>query len=198
MLGLVVGIGAMRSCSVAPPPLIPALTSSVTFVRPTPDLLVAVRDLARLESAAFHMERVIDLTDQQSTLFGLITSEDAILLVAVAEITAGIDLGKLTAADVVADAVEGKASISLPAPELLHVTLDNQKTYVHTRKTGVLAARRENLETRARQEAERTLVQAAREQGLLTRAADNARRTVEVLVRSLGYRKVEVTVRSGS
>jgi hypothetical protein len=52
------------------------------------------------------------------------------------------------------------------------------------------------LEARARKEAERTLVESARQAGLLNRAGDNARRTVEALVHSLGYDKVEVTVRS--
>jgi len=165
-------------------------------VRPTPDVLVAVRDLARLESASFHMERVIDLSDKQSKLWGMLNTEDAILLVAVAEVTGGIDLQKLAAADVVVDPVARSARINLPAPEVLHAALDNDKTYVHSRKTGTLAERRDNLETRARQEAERTLVESARQAGLLKRSGDNAKRTVEALVHSLGYDRVEVTVRS--
>jgi hypothetical protein len=39
------------------------------------------------------------------------------------------------------------------------------------------------------------LIESARQAGLLKRAADNARRTVEALVHSLGYDKVEVSVR---
>jgi hypothetical protein len=194
-LGIGGGLFLIKSCSVTPPPLLPPMTSSVTVVRPTPDVLVAVRDLARLESASFHMERVIDLSDKQSKLWGMISTEDAILLVAVAEVTAGIDLQKLTAADVTVDPARRTARIELPAPEVLHAALDNDKTYVHSRKTGTLADRRENLESRARKEAERTLIESARQAGLLQRASDNARRTVEALVHSLGYDKVEVSVR---
>lgn len=194
-LGIGLGLFALKTCSTPPVPLLPPMTSSVTVVRPTPDVLLAVRDLARLESAAFHMERVIDLSDKQSKLWGMVTTEDAILLVAVAEISAGIDLQKLTAADVVVDPAKRKARIELPAPEVLHAALDNEKTYVHSRKTGTLADRRENLETRARKEAERTLIESARQAGLLNRAGENARRTVEALVHSLGYDTVEVTVR---
>jgi hypothetical protein len=194
-LGVGFGLFALKSCTTPPTPLLPPMTSSVTVVRPTPDVLLAVRDLARLESAAFHMERVIDLTDKQSKLWGMVTTEDAILLVAVAEITAGVDLQKLTASDVVVNPAKRTARIELPAPEVLHAALDNEKTYVHSRKTGTLADRRENLETRARKEAERTLIESARQAGLLNRAGDNARRTVEALVHSLGYDTVEVTVR---
>src|SRR6478752_2395096 len=197
-LGMGLGLFALKSCSVAPPPLLPPMTSSVTVVRPTPDVLLAVRDLARLESAAFHMERVIDLSDKQSKLWGIVSTEDAILLVAVAEITAGVDLQKLTADQVVVDPARRTARIELPAPEVLHAALDNEKTYVHSRKTGTLADRHENLESRARREAEKTLVDSARQAGLLTRASDNARRTVEALVHSLGYDKVEVSVRSAN
>ena len=197
-LGIGGGLFALKSCSATPPPLLPPMTSSVTVVRPTPDVLVAVRDLARLESASFHMERVIDLSDKQSKVWGLISTEDAILLVAVAEVTAGIDLQKLTAADVTVDPARRTARIELPPPEVLHAALDNDKTYVHSRKTGTLADRRENLESRARKEAEHTLIESARQAGLLTRAADNARRTVEALVHSLGYDKVEVSVRPAS
>jgi hypothetical protein len=195
-LGVGAGLFAIKTCSTPPAPLLPPMSSSVTMVRPTPDVLLAVRDLARLESASFHMERVIDLSDKQSKLWGMVTTEDAILLVAVAEISAGIDLQKLTAEDVVVDPARRTAKIQLPAPEVLHAALDNDKTYVHSRKTGTLAERRENLETRARKEAERTLIESARQAGLLTRAAENSRRTVEALVRSLGYDKVEVSVRS--
>jgi hypothetical protein len=195
-LGIGVGLFALKSCTTAPAPLLPPMSSSVTVVRPTPDVLVAVRDLARLESASYHMERVIDLSDKQSKLWGLVATEDAILLVAVAEVSAGIDLQKLSAADVVVDPPHRIARVELPAPEVLHAALDNDKTYVHSRKTGTLADRHENLESRARKEAERTLIDAAKQAGLLNRASDNARRTVEALVHSLGYDKVEVTVRS--
>jgi hypothetical protein len=194
-IGVFFGILGSKSCSAPALPVIPPLSSSVTVLRSTPSVLVAVRDLARLESASFHMERVIDLTDKQSQLFGLIQTEDAILLVAVADVSAGVDLQQLTTDDVVVSPDRKTAKITLPAPQVFHAELDNSKTYVHTRRTGVLATRKENLETRARQEAERTLVDAALQAGLLTRASDDARRAVEGVVRALGYEQIEITVR---
>jgi hypothetical protein len=196
--GLLCGALFVKSCSAPALPVIPPLSSSITVVRPTPDVLVAVKDLARLESASFHMERVIDLTDKQSRLFGLVQTEDAILLVAVADVSAGVDLQKLTTDDVHVDGEKKSATLTLPAPEVFHAELDNSKTYVHTRRTGALASRQENLETRARQEAERSLIDAALQGGLLSRASDNAKRAVEGLVRGLGYEQVEVTVRAAA
>lgn len=176
-------------------PSLPPASSSVTVVRPLPNVLLAVRDLARLESTSFHMERVIDLTEKQSRLFGLIETEDALLLVAVADVTAGVDLGKLRESDVQVDRVAGRVSLVLPPPEILNVTFDPAHTYVHTRRTGLLAQRQESLEARARGEAERELVEAAKQAHILERAEDSARRVISGLVRSLGYASVEIRPR---
>jgi hypothetical protein len=196
--GVLVGVlvGGLVAGSLTPKlPSMPPLSSSVTVVRPTANVLAKIQDLRRLESVSFHMERVIDLTEKQSQLFGLLETEDAILLIAAADVRAGVDLAKLGPADVVVDMEKRTARIALPPAEIFGAALDGEKTYVHTRKTGVLARRRENLETRARQEAERTLVEAAREAGILARAEENATRAVRELVRSLGYERVDVSVR---
>jgi hypothetical protein len=107
-------------------------------------------------------------------------------------VTAGVDLAKLSDADIEVDQSARRVVVRLPAAEIFHSALDNQRTYVHTRRTGLLARRQEALETRARSEAERALLDAAREAGILDRAEESARQTVERLVRSLGYDVVEV------
>jgi hypothetical protein len=199
ILGVVVAaavlVGGLLGFGLAPRrPLltVPPASSVSSTVHSLPNVLLAVRDLSRLESVAFHMERVIDLTEKQSRLFGLIEGEDAILLVAVADVTAGVDLAKLSAGDVELDQTQHRALIRLPPAEIFHAALDNQRTYVHTRRTGLLARRQEALEARARSEAERALLDAAREAGILERAQESAQRAVERLVRSLGYSAVEV------
>jgi len=162
-------------------------------LRNRPHVVQAVRDLSRLEGASMHLERVIDLTDRQSRFFGLVQTEDAILLVAAVDVTAGVDLGKLKAEDVTADWETRSVRIVLPRPEVFSERLDSKRTYVHARTTGLLAKRDESLEGRARQEAERQAAQAAIDAGLLDRAGANASRAVEALARSLGYEKVEVS-----
>lgn len=167
---------------------------SVEIVRPTPSVVTALRDLARLESAEAHVERVVDLRDRQSVFFGAVDADDAILLVAAGDIVAGVDLSQLPDDAIEADITTHRVRIRLPPAQVFSARLDNQRTYVHTRTTDVLARRSQTLETRARQEAERTLQAAALEGGLLTRADRNAARTVESLVRSLGYTDVDVQV----
>jgi len=169
-----------------------------TVLRSTPSVIVAVRDLARLEGEEYRVERVISLEDQQSRFFGLIDAKDALLLVASGTIVAGVDLSQLRDGDVEVDESRRAARITLPSSTVFSARLDSDKTFVFARNTDVLAKRAESLETRARQEAERTLLAAAEEGGISQRSNDNVRRTVETLVRSLGYTSVTVAFREPS
>ncbi|MEO9235413.1 MAG: DUF4230 domain-containing protein, partial [Polyangiaceae bacterium] len=126
-----------------------AAPASSISVKPTNTLLVAVRDMARLETNEMHFEKVIDLTDKQSRFFGLVDATDAILLVASGDVTMGVDLGKIQDTDVAMDPQTHIATITLPAPEIFSTRLDEKQTYVYTRSTSTLAERNEQLETRA-------------------------------------------------
>ncbi|HWP07016.1 MAG TPA: DUF4230 domain-containing protein [Polyangiaceae bacterium] len=164
--------------------------------KPLPDVITQVRELSRLEGVSYHVERVVDLKDKQQKLFGLVKAEDAILLVAGGDVTAGVDLGKLQDGDVVVAPDRQSVSIHLPPGEVFSAKLDNDRTYVHTRTTDLLAQRKESLETEARKAAERTLQSAAEDAGIVRRAEESVKRTVESLVRSLGFAKVTVDFRA--
>ena len=191
LLALMVG-GALAAITVM---LLGGREDEHTSVRGSTAIVAAVRDLSRLESVSFHMERVIELTDTQEAMLGLVEAEDSILLVAAADVIAGVDLAELREQDVVVDPETRTAHLTLPPARVLLTRLDNERTFVHSRRTDLLARRGDDLESRARQEAERTLEAAAIEAGITERAADGARRTVESLVRALGYESVVVEVR---
>ncbi|MFW5875439.1 MAG: DUF4230 domain-containing protein [Myxococcota bacterium] len=160
--------------------------------RTSANVVAAVRDLARLESAEFHMQRVIDLRDRQSHLFGLVQAQDAVLLVAAADVVAGIDLAEMGDGDIQVDETNRTVTLILPPPRVLVTRLDHEHTFVHTRSTDLLAQRDETLESRARRRAEEDLEQAAIEAGILRRARRNAGETVRSLVRALGFERVDV------
>jgi hypothetical protein len=159
--------------------------------RPTSDVILAMQDLSRLETAAFHMEKVIELTDEQSRLFGLVQARDQILLVAVGDVVAGVDMAALADSDVQVDATGG-VHVVLPAPQVLSTSIDEGQTHVYGRSTDLLATRKEELEGLARKEAAEQLERGAREGGLLQRARTSAERTVRALLRSLGFERVVV------
>lgn len=170
----------------------PQGTGAGASLRPTPTVVLAVRDLSRLESASYHVEKVVELTDPQTKLFGLVEAKDAILLVAVGDVVAGVDLSKLSDADVQADDVAHSVRVTLPAAEVFSASLDEAQTHVYERRTDVLASRNETLEGLARTEAEKQMRQAAIDEGILARAKTNAERTVRGLLRSLGFTIVDV------
>jgi Protein of unknown function (DUF4230) len=163
-----------------------------------PSIITQVRELSRLEGVSFHVERVVDLKEEQSLLFGLVAADDAILLVASGDVVAGVDLGQMQPADV-SVASEGRSvTLRLPRAEVFSARLDNARTYVHSRTTDLLAERRESLETQARQAAEQTLRVAAEDAGILKRAEDSVARTVSSLVHALGFENVRVEFREQS
>jgi hypothetical protein len=166
---------------------VPSASSSVITVSPSPNVILAVRELARLETMDYHVERVIELADEQERLFGLVHAKDALLLVAAGDVVAGVDLTKLSDADFTVDWPSRRAHVRLPEPEIFAVTIDNARTHVVTRSTDTLATRREELEGHARREAETTMRQAALEAGVLPRAKTAAARAVAELLRGLGF-----------
>src|SRR5882724_8889606 len=113
--------------------------SSQPTARSTRTILMAVRDVARLETNELHMEKVIDLTDRQSRFFGLVATTDAILLVAAGDVTVGVDLSRLTEHDLEVDRATHEVRLTLPAPEVLSVRLDETRTHVFRRATDLLA-----------------------------------------------------------
>lgn len=195
VLALTAGAGFyLRDLGVGPHLLLPRATHSVRVIEPSPNVVTAIRDLKKLESAEYHLERVMDVKDEQSRAFGLIHAEDALLLVVAGDVVAGVDLSELDANDIVVDQAAKSVRVTLPAPKILSTRLDSQRTYVHTRNTDLLAHRNERLESEARATAEKELGTAARDAGILDRAGTNARRTVQDLLTALGFRVVEVSV----
>ena len=81
-------------------------------------------------------------------------------------------------------------SIRLPPAEVFTTRIDNGKTRVYSRDTGLFSSPDPNLETAVLQEAERQLQQAALRDGILKSADQNARNTVSGLLKGLGFSEV--------
>ncbi|MBL7064288.1 MAG: DUF4230 domain-containing protein [Anaerolineae bacterium] len=163
------------------------------ITNPTPTIIAdpvtiirQVRSLSRLETASYTVEKIITAESGQghfAFLFG-----DRLILVAHGQVIAGMDLGKMEEGDIiVADA--GTVVVTLPPAEVLVVTLDNQKSYVFDRDTGLIGPN-PALETEARQVAEEEILNAALEDGILEMAQRSAETYVQHLILSLGFREV--------
>jgi hypothetical protein len=85
---------------------------------------------------------------------------------------------------------DGRVTIIMPAAEIFITSIDNDKSYVYDRETGLLTKGDVNLETQARQAAQTAIEQAALEGGILDLAATNAATFMESLMLSLGFTEV--------
>lgn len=145
-----------------------------------------VRDLARLETIQYSVEKVITAENRQGP-FGFLFG-DRLILVAHGVVIAGVDLEKLGPQDLRLE--NGVLYVTLPNPDIFIATLDNEKSYVYDRDTGLLTHGDINLETSARQAAEKEIEIAAYEDGILEQARQNAENYLYRLLRDLGYPEV--------
>ena len=81
-------------------------------------------------------------------------------------------------------------NVRLPSTEIFIATIDNQKSYVYTRETGILTKQSVDLETLARQSAEDEIRKAALEDGILQQAQTNAEAYLLKFFNALGYKTV--------
>jgi hypothetical protein len=84
----------------------------------------------------------------------------------------------------------GVLYVRLPDPEIFLTTLDNDKSYVYNRDTGLLTHGNINLESDARRAAEDEIEKAALEDGILEQAQRNAENYLYRLLLDLGYPEV--------
>ncbi|HEX9988367.1 MAG TPA: DUF4230 domain-containing protein [Chloroflexia bacterium] len=183
------GLGKLSGIIPSFPDLGLVTTPTVTIDNSRPAVISSVRALSKVETVHYEMEKVVS---GQSTgpLPDFLTS-DKILLVAHGQVVAGIDLAKIAPEDIT---VEGEmVVITMPEPEILYSRLDNDKTYVYDRQTGIFSKPDPNLETQIRQAAEEQIKLAALEGGILAKAKANGEQVVRTLVTGLGYKDVEFT-----
>lgn len=165
-------------------------TQVADLMHPTPTIIPdpatyinQVQALARLETIQYSVEKVITAEQNQGAfdfLFG-----DRLLFVAHGTVIAGIDMSKVQAGDM--QLVNGVLHVNLPAAEIFITTIDNDKSYVYSRDTGILTKQSVDLETLARQSAEKEIQKAALEDGILTQAQQNAQVFLSRFFATLGY-----------
>jgi hypothetical protein len=173
----------------------PEPTTSEVRVQGGNTVVKSLHDLARLETTSLHVEKVIDVRDHQKRLYGLLETEDSLLFIASGEVVIGVDLARLRDEDARFDEATKTATITLPEPEVLSTRFDEMHSYVHSRNTGVLAERNEQLEAIARRDATTAFQAAGRQKDVTARAKEQAERQIRSLATAWGAKNVIVTWR---
>ncbi len=161
---------------------------SIQFDVSQPTVVSRIQNLQRLETVQYTMDKVV--TGQHSSaIFPDFLAGDRLLLLVHGEVVAGIDFSALQAKDV---SVRGRAiHLHVPQPQLFSTRLDNSKTRVYSRQTGLLVPVDPNLESEVRQQAEQDLEQSALADGILNTAQQNARSTLTSMLNALGFQKID-------
>ena len=154
-----------------------------------PTVVRQVQQLQRLETVKYTMDKIISGEHDNPYLPKFLVG-DRLLLVVHGEVIAGVDLSRLKPNDVT---IHGRdISIHLPSAQIFTTRIDNQRTKVYSRDTGLFSSPDIDLETEVRQEGERQLEQAAVQDGILRSADQNARNTITSMLKGFGFNQVEV------
>ena len=184
---------ATRSPTATPAPTDTPTPIPTNTPTPTPTPIVVINhisSLGRLETGEFAMQTVVDLENEPKNLWEKILGTDKLMLVAEGEIVAGVDLEKIEEEDIV---VRGTTvNVTLPSPEILYSRIDNERTYVYERNSGLLRPVDKTLESRARLLAEQSMVDWAIQRDIYSKATDSARLHIENLLRSLGFTEIVI------
>ncbi len=153
-----------------------------------PTVVNKIQQLQRLETVVYTMDKVVS-GEKESPILPNFLAGDRLLMVVHGEVVAGVDFSGLKSGDVAVE--EKKVVLRLPSAQVFSTRIDNERTKVYSRQTGLLVPVDPNLETQVRQEAERQLQQAALLDGILKTANTNARSTLMSLLQGLGFEQVE-------
>lgn len=158
-------------------------------VVPNPESIIhEVRSLARLETSYYSIEKIV--TGEMNTNTALLDFflGQKLLFVAHGYVIAGVDLELLRPEDLHIE--EGVLFVQLPDAEIFVATLDNDKSFVYDRQTGVLTDVDQNLETEVRKVAENAIRETALEDGILEQAQTNAESYLLQLFIQAGFHDV--------
>jgi len=147
-----------------------------------PAVVKEIRKLSELVSVKYTIQKVIGL-EEDKVPFG---SEKIILLVQ-ATVLGGVDLATLTTQEV--SCANGRVTVRLPAPQVLHVFVNDKESRVWDRtKTWWTpwVPYNPELEHKARQAALEAMQAAALDMGILSNAQFNAETTIREFLQAAG------------
>ncbi len=154
-----------------------------------PSVVNKIQRLQRLETVSYSLDKIVE-GDRQNPILPDFLVGDKLLMVVHGEVIAGIDLSQLKAGDI---HIEGRSiQVHLPPAQIFVTTLDNTKTRVYSRNTGLLVPEDPNLESEVRAKAQEQMQQAAIADGILTTAAKNSGATVTSMLMGMGFQNVSI------
>jgi hypothetical protein len=148
----------------------------------TATILKQVQTLSQLVTVKYVLEKVVVLDDFK--WYG----ENRVLIIAHGIVKAGIDLGAIQPADI--QISNKRITLNLPRAAISDVYLDDRRTQVLERSTGILRVFDKDLEQNARRQALDDIRRGAFYGGILKDADERARTQLTSLLLQLGFAEV--------
>jgi hypothetical protein len=169
------------------------ITGRPLVIVTAPDVVEKIQRLNRLETVVYSLDTVVE-SHESSPIFPDALAGDRLLMIVHGQTVAGLDLGKLKPESVQISEGRGGRSIrlTLPPSEVFLTTVDNAKTRVYERQTGLFVRADPNLESATRLRAQGELQEAALTDGILDTASKNGRETVRAMLQGLGFTQVQI------
>jgi hypothetical protein len=158
-----------------------------------PDVVEKVQRLNRLETVVYSLDTVVE-SNESSAILPDALAGDRLLMIVHGQTIAGVDMSKLQPDSVeISEGPQGRSiKLILPPSQVFVTTIDEAKSRVYTRDTGLFVKADPNLETVTRQKAQAELQAAALSDGILDAATTNARATVTAMLQGLGFAHVDI------
>jgi hypothetical protein len=169
-----------------------------THDRSGPALLKSIQDMSRYDAASGNFQVVVDLEKDAKYLPDAIRGSRT-LYVGAGTVDAYVDLGTLGAKDVTVNDDRTSATLRLPHAALGRPALDPDHSYAVSKQRGLLNrlgdlfSDNPNDERAVQRLAARHIGEAAKDSRLTSRAEVNTTGMLQGLLRSLGFKEVNVT-----
>lgn len=152
-------------------------------IQNTAVVLRQVQGLSELVTVKYVLEKVVILEDVK--WYG----DSRVMLVAHGVVKAGVSLKDLKAENV--RIKQKKITVQLPGAVIFDAYLDEKRTQIVERNTGLLRSYDKDMEQNARRQAVGAISSAAREIGIVKEAEERARHQLKDLFLKMGFEEVE-------
>jgi hypothetical protein len=149
----------------------------------TSTVIQQVQTLAELVTVKYVIEKIVIAEDAK--WYG----ESRVLLLAHGIVKAGIDLREIKPGDIQIE--DKKITIKLPTEKITDAYLDEKRTQVIERTTGIIRQFDKDLEQNARRNAIADIRSAARANGISKDARERAELQIKTLFLQMGFHEVE-------
>lgn len=187
------GVFVHRARSGWPGKIASAIAGRSLTVVSAPDVIDRIQQLNRLETVKYSLDTVVE-GDESNPVLPDALAGDKVLMIVHGSTVAGVDLSQLKPESVqITETANGRnIQLTLPPSQVFQTTVDEQKSRVYSRDTGIFVSADPNLESMTRAKAQAELQQAALSDGILDAATKNARVAVTALLQGLGFTRVDV------